>query len=226
MRPCACRCGVSASHTWNTCWTFLPSLISSSALGNASRSSSGPICAWRHAQPARARSRRAARLRAGLSGASACMAVIVAEFDAACKIEAGDDHALLARQAGRRSQAEAARHHAVDGRPGPSVSTRCCVSESTVHLSSPWVANTRLSPSNSTRDIGAQRLAAAAFAHARDAENQADARAFAAQRAADADAHAVDVVVLAEGRGPPSHCISAFFQSRSRSSAPRMRARR
>ena len=29
-----------------------------------------------------------------------------------------------------------------------------------------------------------------------------------------------------DGRGPPSHCICASFQSRSRSTAPRMRARR
>ena len=43
------------------------------------------------------------------------MAVIVPEFDAACKIETGEEHAFAARQARGRSQAEAARHDAIDG---------------------------------------------------------------------------------------------------------------
>ena len=43
------------------------------------------------------------------------MAVIVTEFDPACKVEAGDKHPFAARQAGGRPQAETAGLHAIDG---------------------------------------------------------------------------------------------------------------
>src|SRR5690242_19894285 len=109
IRPWAWRGGVSASHTLKTCRTFLPSLIFRSALGNASRSSMGPICACAALTQRSASTHHRARL-------VWCMAVIVAEFDPACKIEAGQEHALLARQAGRRADAEAAPHDTVDGR--------------------------------------------------------------------------------------------------------------
>src|SRR6187455_2469718 len=108
IRPCAWRCGVSASHTLKTCLTFLPSLISRFALGNASRSSRGPICACAAPSQVSASTHHHARL-------VWYMAVIVAEFDPACKIEAGQEHALFARQAGCGPDAEAAGYHAVYG---------------------------------------------------------------------------------------------------------------
>ena len=112
------------------------------------------------------------------------MAVIVAEFHAACKIEAGEDHAFLAGQAGGGPEAEAARHHAVDGPVRrPAISTRSWVSESTVHLSSPCVAKMRFSPSNRMVTLVRKVLAAATFADAGDAEHQPDAVAVAARRA-------------------------------------------
>ena len=76
-------------------------------------------------------------------------------------------------------------------RSAPSVSTRCWVSESTVHLSSPSVAKMPLFAFEQHRDIGAQRFSAASFADAGDTEHQTDAVPVAAVRPADAHANAV-----------------------------------
>src|SRR5688572_3833511 len=54
--------------------------------------------------------------RRGSSGglAGGLMAIIVAEFDAACKIEAGEENPLATRQARGGSEAEPARFHSID----------------------------------------------------------------------------------------------------------------
>src|SRR6185295_9332032 len=103
MSPCAWRCGLSASHTSNSCFAFLPSRISSLPDGNLSSDSMGAICACANVAANRVRNQ-AASSRRGVS--VVYMAVIVLEFDAACKIEAGYEQPLAARQAGGRADAE------------------------------------------------------------------------------------------------------------------------
>ncbi len=191
MSPCACRDGVSASQTSKDRGDFLSTPISSLARGKASRSSSGPTCACagpsaRNSSPPsrvmQARRTESVRLKD--------MAVIVSEFDAACKIEARQEHALAAREAGGRPEAEAPRYHAVDGPRAAELSTRCWLSVSTVHLSSPSVANTRCSPSNSRVTLVRSARPGGAFRHVRDAEHEADAPTIATHGTADAHAYA------------------------------------
>src|SRR5690242_16543921 len=195
ISPCAWRCGVSASHTLKTSLTCLPSLISRLALGSASCSSIGTICACATPSQVSASTHHNARL-------VGCMAVIVAEFDPACKIEAGQHHAFLARQAGRRPDAEAAGHHAVHGRARPEgfdafllqrVHRALVVALGREHAAFAFEQH---------RHVGAQRSAATAFADAGDAEYQADAVRVTAQRAADAHAHAIALVVLSRRTRP------------------------
>src|SRR5688572_2786994 len=121
IRPCACRCCVSASQTLKTSLTCLPSPMMSSPPGKASRSSSCPTCASEPGAQASMNAAQATRqtiLKRSVVGFADRIPVIVAEFHAARIIETGDDQPLFARQAGRRSQAEAARHHAIDRPPG------------------------------------------------------------------------------------------------------------
>src|SRR5690349_229718 len=117
MRPCACRLGLSASQTSKVSFTFLPSLISSLSRGNAARSSSGPVCARTCVLPASAivaaRNTRRRRRNSGFCWER--MAVIVVEFDPACKVETREQHPLAFREAGGGPEAEAARFDAVDG---------------------------------------------------------------------------------------------------------------
>src|SRR5436190_5616689 len=120
ISPCDWRGGVSASHTRSTWWIFLPSLISRSFCGNASRFSRGAVCAGAGTAQARSSAPQAAsRPRRRVSGLRSifcrvfCMTVIVAEFHAARKVEAGQDHAFVLQQAARRTEAEAARRHTV-----------------------------------------------------------------------------------------------------------------
>ena len=154
MSPWAWRRGLSASHTSKVCFTFLPSAISSLRCGNAAEVLDRPDL--RAVPPRRSGKADAAeqtrvdalRSRSGIAGFGR-MAVIVHEFDAACKIEAGEEHALAARQAGGGPQAESARLDAIDSARRRRAFRRAAgSSESTVHLSSPSVAKTRCSPSN------------------------------------------------------------------------------
>src|SRR5262245_34234779 len=125
IKPCAWRLGLSASQTWKVYFTFLPSAISTVPDGNAARSSSGAICARSggiaHSSTAPASAAQARRRSVSRRGARGrvrgfdVMAVIVPEFHAACKIEARHEDALAGRQAGRRTQAEAAADDAIHG---------------------------------------------------------------------------------------------------------------
>src|SRR6185369_7466003 len=91
-----------------------PSLISSLSEGKALSSSRGPICVRTGSTAPRSDSPQSnSNTRGNGLFSTDRMAVIVAEFHAACKIETGDHHAFLTRQARRGSQAETTRCHAV-----------------------------------------------------------------------------------------------------------------
>src|SRR5688572_25976997 len=172
MRPWAWRAGVSASHTSNVCFTFFPSAISSFAEGKAERSSIGPICADTFDTASNDAAIRSSRLRN--RGRERCgMPVIVHEFDAACKIEARDEHALAAGQAGCGSQAEAAADDAVHGARVAERTHAVLLELVDRALVVTQCREDPLLALEQERDVGAQRLAAAAFAHARDAEHDA-----------------------------------------------------
>ncbi len=103
----------------------------------------------------------------------------------------------------------------------PTDSTRSCCSLSTVHLSSPRVANRRFSPSKITvRFVGSAlpELPSVAWVTPntmrirRPSERRGPAK--------------LRRMPLPSGRAPPSHSSSAFCQFTSRFSTPRMRARR
>src|SRR6185436_16663841 len=208
IRPCDWRGGVSASHTCSTCRTFLPSLISRSFCGNASRFSSGPLCARvgtaqasSSAPQAASRPRRRSSGRRSMFCRVSCMAIIVAEFHPARKVEVGENDAFVLEQASRRAEAEAARRHAVDRVPG--TQGFHAFLRKRIHSAFVVVLRREDSPFSfeENRHVGAQPIAWRTLGHARDAEHQADAMAIAAGRAADADAHAVADVVLSRRQG-------------------------
>src|SRR6187399_2313091 len=200
MRPWAWRRGLSASQTSKVCFTFLPSAISSLPRGKASRSSRGPF--WPRAMPATAkaatvttmnfRSRR--RVGSGIIFrilGFEVMAVIVAEFHPACKIETGDKDPLIAREAGRRPEAETARFHAIDSvvsaqrfhsTLGERIHGALVVAQGRKHS---------LLAFEEDRDVGAQRVSACTLGHTGNAEHDANAPAFAARGPADAHANAI-----------------------------------
>src|SRR3954462_2642157 len=188
ISPCAWRCGVSASHTLNTCMTFLPSAMARSPLGKAARSSIGPV--WARARPMHRSMARQHRL--------ICrrirMAVIVSEFDASCKIEAGDHHALFTREAGGRPEAEAAGRHAVHGRAGSERFDTLLLQRIDGALVFALRGKDALLAFEQQRDVGAQRRAVLAFADVSDSENHADAAPVPALRPADADAQALAAI--------------------------------
>ena len=130
------------------------------------------------------------------------MAVIVTEFDAACKIEAREEYAFTAREAARGSEAEPTRDDAVCG----AVAAQALDTVLRQRIHGAFVITLRgenpLLAFEQQRDIGAQGLAAPAFAYTGDAEHQPDASAVAAIRPGDAHAHAIAPVVLAGRPGP------------------------
>src|SRR6188768_2105573 len=199
MRPCAWRLGLSASQTSKVCFTFLPSLISSLPRGNAARSSSGPVWASACVPPASviAAARNTTRRRRKSGFRWERMAVIVVEFDPACKVEAGEQHALALREARGGAEAESARLDAIDGvirRQGFHALLGQRVHRALV------IAQCReqaLFALEEDRDVRGKRLSILAFLDAADAEDQSDAMPVASVRPADADADAVALVVLA-----------------------------
>src|SRR6185436_9589132 len=205
IRPCAWRPGVSASQTWNTCLTFLPSLISSLPDGKASSGSIGPICALapcihaNHSAQQAANAREQRRWLVGRRAGGWCMAVIVAEFHATCKIEAGEEHTLLARQAGGGPEAEAARHHAVHREAAPERLDTLLRQRVDRALLVALRREDAFFSFEQDGHVGPQRLAAAPFADAGDAEHQADTMPIAARGPADADAHTVPLIVFSGG---------------------------
>src|SRR5919109_1255884 len=119
IKPCACREGVLATHTSKSRLFFLPVSISSLTVGKLASSSSWPACANARGIDAQASS--SASNTSGNAGrredsglVARHMAVIFAEFDATCEIEAGEDHPFAAAQAGRGAETEAARHHPIN----------------------------------------------------------------------------------------------------------------
>ncbi len=103
----------------------------------------------------------------------------------------------------------------------PSAPTRAGISSSVVHRASPRVANTRCSPSSSSvRLVGRERTLLPSTTPSIPKTKRS-------RRPSDCSGPAsVTRRPRPSGRGPPAQCISASRQLRSRSSAPRSRARR
>src|SRR5690606_17118840 len=122
--------GLSASQTWKTWRTFLPSRISSLSLGKLARSSSCATCATpapgantpRSSSAARrtkSEPGRSLRFDGGLVIRESCIvAVIVSEFDAACKIETLQHDALAVVEIRGGPHAESAGDDSIDRAAG------------------------------------------------------------------------------------------------------------
>ena len=213
MRPWACRCGVSASHTSKRVFYLLAVADLELCRSETPRGPrAAPICATRLRQHCQ---RQHAAAHAGASGAE--VKVVAASGHgghrrsnstrpAKSKLVRSTRSSRDRLVAGPRQKPRATTRYTA--RPGPSVFDAFLGQRIHRALVVALGREDALFAFEQDGDIGAQRLAAASFADARDAEDQAHAAAVAARRPADADAHASCPRAAAR----PRIASRAFFQ--------------